>query len=283
MSLQDYFQELSRQIHKIDSLFERCSHRELQLDAALDHAFDDTVNFEKVEVLMDKIRRAKTTYQKELILLLPEIKKMMDLNQLDDRKQLFLRDTLSRWHHASTFGSKAVPLPPAPASRIPAATQNSRIPAATSIPATKLPATSKAVAKEPEAVRNLDEPVSSRLPAPSRMPASSRMPAPSRMPVPSRLPQLNPAAKVQEDIQKHKMKRQLAQVIKQKGSLGNLKHASELKQMPRQIQQQEVLERIEGHKAMLESSKVVGMIKKSAARPAPRTACKLMPRPTVGS
>lgn len=133
---------------------------------------------------------------------------------------------------------------------------------------------------------------SSRIPtpsAPSQVPTTSRIPVPpptrpltSKMPQPSQrhkplLTQVtNNAAKVQQDIKNHQMKKQQAQQIRKMGNFGNLKRDAEIKKQPRMIPQKEVKEREEGLKVMLDAAKTVGTFKKRAAQPVPQSSCNLL-------
>lgn len=120
----------------------------------------------------------------------------------------------------------------------------------------------------------------SRIPPPSSSRVPKTKPPASKMQAPSQLPQTRPsqvtnkAEKIQQDIDKHKLKAQQALKIRKSGNFGNLKREAEIKSQPRLIPLSEVQERQEGLKAMLEGAKTVGSFKKRASRPAPLSSCK---------
>lgn len=114
--------------------------------------------------------------------------------------------------------------------------------------------------------------------ASQHIPRASKLPAPSqipRKPFIRQLPQLSSkASNIQMDIEKHKAKRQQAELIKQKGTFGNIKRHEQLIQKPRIIPRAEVRERKAGHQSILEASKVVGAMRRRAAQPMPQSSCK---------
>lgn len=115
-------------------------------------------------------------------------------------------------------------------------------------------------------------PVRSGIPRPaSRIPQSAAT-GPSGIARPTLL-----GKSVQESIAAHKLKQQNAQIIKQRGTYGNVVRGDQLLNAPKVVTRQQVGQNMKDYGTRMQQKKLEGIVKKYGAQPLPNTDCTLLP------
>lgn len=115
-------------------------------------------------------------------------------------------------------------------------------------------------------------PVRSGIPQPASRIPNSGIPKPSGIARPTLL-----GKSVQETIVAHKLKQQNAQLIKKRGTYGNIIRADELLNAPKVVTKQQVGENMRDLGTRMQQQKLIGVVKKYGAAPLPNTACMFYP------